>query len=265
MTATQSASSGRARRLIDLRKVDDRTVEGWLEDDCHHFGVTITHDRTRVIEVVMAAPRYPYTTCPGAAAPLRALIGAPLLGRSTDIGEWIDMRLQCTHVFDLAGLALAHAARGGDHRRYEAVVEDRPIESVSGGRPVFGAGWARLFQDGQRVLQWKIDGQIIVEPPAWAAQTLAAGFRRRIEALPPEPAEQASVLRRAILVSAGRSSPGGQAPLPHEHSLGAVCHTFRPLQRDLAEVIANSRRDWSASAEGMLEALTAPPNPKSTS
>ncbi len=119
--------AGRYRRLIDLRRQDDRTAVGWMEDDFHHFGVTVVHDGGVVVDVRAMAVRYPWTTCPGATEPLKALVGKPLVSRSSDIGGLIDMRVQCTHLFDLAGLVLAHAARGGDHRRYEVTVLDRAV------------------------------------------------------------------------------------------------------------------------------------------
>ena len=34
---------GRLRRRIDLRREGDGAAVGWLEDDFHHFGVTIEH------------------------------------------------------------------------------------------------------------------------------------------------------------------------------------------------------------------------------
>jgi len=80
--------------MIDLRIVDARRAVGWLEDDFHHFGVTIEHEGGRVVDVRMAAPRTPWSTCPGAAKPLQALLGKPLVARASDVGSLLDMRLQ---------------------------------------------------------------------------------------------------------------------------------------------------------------------------
>ncbi len=248
---------GRLRRLIDLTRRDERTVVGWLEDDFHHFGVTIVHDASHVVNVAMAAPRRPYTTCAGAGLPLRALIGAPLLARASDIGRWIDMRLQCTHVFDLAGLTLAHAWAGRAHRRYEATVEDREnlgSDPVEGRR--LGPGKAELLLNGARVLAWDLDGQVITGPAEWAGQSLTTGFRERTEAIEIGPAEHATVLRRAVMVAGGRTA---LPPLPRDRSRPAVCHTYQPGQREIAERMANSRRNWETSSEGMLSQVEETP------
>jgi len=80
------------RRLIDLHCTDDATVTAWLEDDFHHFGVTVIHDGKAIVDIHAAAPRYPWTTCPGALHELRALIGKPLVRRASDIGRLLQMR-----------------------------------------------------------------------------------------------------------------------------------------------------------------------------
>lgn len=244
---------GRERRLIDIRRHDDRTAVGWLEDDFHHFGVTIRHDGHHVTDLSVATPRHPYTTCAAVGAPLKALVGSPLLQRASDIGRYIDMRLQCTHVFDLAGLVLAHIANGRIHRRYEATVEDREIVRWEADlRRTLGPGSATLRQDGLPVLYWEIDQHAITGPDAWAGQSLKEGFRERTEATDVESAEHAMVLRRAIMIAGGRSTSRASFPLPGVRSVGALCHTFQPGQREKALWIEGSEKNWQASSDGML-------------
>ena len=202
----------------------------------------------------MFAPRHPYSTCPGAAAPLRDLIGAPLVKRASDIGQWIDMRVQCTHIFDLAGLALAHAAASRTHRRYQSTVDDREVVEVhSSGRRILGPGWAVLRQDEVEVLRWALDGHEITGPGIWAGQSLKQGFRAKTETLALEPAEHAMVLRRAIMVAGGRSADRDAVLLPRENAKPAVCHTYQPSQRPHAAWLANSVRDWSGFEDKLLK------------
>jgi hypothetical protein len=244
---------GRARRLIDLRRWDEQTAVGWLEDDFHHFGVTVVHQKGRVVDVAMAAPRYPYSTCPGSALALRRLIGAPLIRRSSDIGGLIDMRLQCTHVFDLAGLVMAHTAAGRVHRSYEVTVEDRDSVRPEGQqRRTLGPGSAVLRQDGKEVLTWNIDGDLITAPPEWAGQSVREGFRERTEAMEIEAAEHATILRRTILIAGGRGVEHAGRPLPRERNVPAVCHTFQPGQREHAQRMDNQVRNYEKSSAGML-------------
>src|SRR5690554_7663795 len=104
--------SGCFRRFINLQNKSGE-VTGHLEDDFHNFVIYLRHDCKRVISISAEVIRYPWSTCPGAVQPLQALVAKPLVSRASDIGKLIDMRTQCTHLFDLAGLMMAHAYKGG--------------------------------------------------------------------------------------------------------------------------------------------------------
>ena len=254
---------GQAHRAIDIHAPSADRVIAWLEDDFHHFGVRIVHDGELVTSVCMETPRHPYTTCASSGGPLRALVGAPLVQRASDIGRWIDMRQQCTHVFDLAGLALAHASAERTHRRYQTRVDDRRVVELSAsGRRSLGAGRAVLLQDGAEVLAWDIDRQAITGPADWAGQSLNKGFRARTETLDVELAEHATILRRAIMVAGGRSADRDAALLPRENNKPAVCHTYQPSQRPHAQWISDSVRDWSGGQEELLKYTDFPSRPK---
>jgi hypothetical protein len=254
---------GQAHRAIDIRTTSAEEVVAWLEDDFHHFSVTVRHDGEFVTDVSMLAPRHPYSTCPTAAEPIRELIGAPLVKRASDVGRWINMRMQCTHIFDLAGLALAHAAAGRTHRRYQTTIDDRSIVEVHpSGRRSLGAGRAVLLQDGIEVLVWDIEGHEITGPNEWAGQSLNKGFRGKTETLELESAEHATILRRAIMIAGGRSADRDSTLLPRENTKPAVCHTYQPAQRPIAEWIPSSVRDWSGMQDELLENIEALPESK---
>ena len=97
-------NAGEARRLIEISSREGGEINAWVKDDFHHFVLNIHHDGTRIRDVSSSSPRHPYSTCPSAGEQLQSLIGAPFTERATDIGKWLNMRLQCTHLFDLAGL-----------------------------------------------------------------------------------------------------------------------------------------------------------------
>jgi hypothetical protein len=249
---TQIRNAGRLRRLIELR-ADADSVIGWLEDDFHHFGVTLHHRDGRIADVSAVAIRAPWTTCAGAAIPLRALIGQPLVERASDIGRLIDMRLQCTHIFDLAGLAIAHAWHRRLARRYEAVVPDRGGVAQKTENPrKTDVVEATLTCDGALVQAWRIDEERIVGPENLAGRPLNRGFRAWTEALPVDEAEFAFVLRRAIFVSGGRGVDLDVLGTADETGLPFVCHSLQPAQRLQALRNHGNTHDYAAGSEGML-------------
>ncbi|QTH21135.1 DUF2889 domain-containing protein [Rhizorhabdus wittichii] len=251
---------GRLRRLIDLRREPDGAVVGWLEDDFHHFGVTIEHRDGVMTDVRAVAVRAPFTTCPAATLGLKGMIGHALAARSTEIGRMVSMRRQCTHMFDLAGLAMAHAAAGRAHRRYEALVEDREIAAwEQGHRRLLGAGAATLLRDGAPVLTWAIDRRAITGPADWAGQPLVEGFRERTEAMDIEAAEDATVLRRAVMVAAGRTLDPDLYPTARDRGQSGVCYTFLEENRDRGLRNFGSTLNYEASSEGMLSHLAERP------
>ncbi|NMF96348.1 DUF2889 domain-containing protein [Aromatoleum toluolicum] len=237
------------RRQIDLDAPDAQTVVGWLEDESHHFGLTLVHDGARVREVRMTSPRYPWTTCAEAGEPLQALVGQPLVARASQLGTLVDMRLQCTHLFDLASLMVAHAHAGRGHRRYHGTVE--PLAAVVPGAPD-GAQRATLQCDGAVVLQWDLHDDRIMAPDAHAGRTIYHGFREWTESLDAEEAEQALVLRRVAFVSNGRRITIEHLGSAAELGQAAVCHSFQPAQREHAIPIPNSRRRYDTTPGDML-------------
>jgi hypothetical protein len=246
---------GRLRRLIDLSNADEGRAVGWVEDDFHHFGVTVEHDGAVVTAVRVDPVRYPWATCAQVGAPLQELVGKPLVARASDIGTLIEMRAQCTHVFDLTGLVLAQIRRAEPQRRYEVLVDDLEILRWEDGRPTFGATHARLKLDGACVMQWQIDRNRIVGPPQFAGQALDTGFRAWTEAMDLPAAEYATILRRAILVAGGRAIDHDLVPSAGAMNQPALCYSFQPQRREQALRMVGSTRNYEASAQGMLGSL----------
>lgn len=219
--------SGPFRRAIALRRKCSTVSFGWLEDDFHHFGVRITHTGNVITHVHAVTRRAPWSTCPAAEVALRDMEAQELRERASDIGRMIDMRRQCTHMFDLAGLVMAFAWRGDHARDYLAEVPVRPLAYRDGLPFNIGFATATLLRDGISSLTWHIEGSRIVETGGEPGPSLNRGFREWTEKMPVAEAEQAFVLRRAVMVAAGRGmdldrfDTASQAPLP------PVCHTFR--------------------------------------
>lgn len=241
-----------ARRAIDLRTTDD-VVVAWLEDDFHHFGIEMRHDGEKVIGVEGQAARFPRDTCPGAVGILQEVVGMPLDKRATALGQYTNMRLHCTHMYDLLGLAIAHAASDREHRRYEAIVPDRePFSIVDMASAVGGSTRPELYRDGERVMTWEVEGNMITGPAPYAGISMGRGFRQWTETLHPEEAEAAHVLRRATLIALGRLVHLQDLPAEGVKGTAGVCHSFQPeVARRSAHVIG-STRDYSNDPQGLL-------------
>ena len=230
-----SYGSGIYRRRITLEADGDRVV-GELEDDFHHFRATLRHDGARITSARGEALRMPWTTCAGAMAPLEALEGMPLTRSLLAVAKYTNPRMQCTHTFDAATLAVAHAARLAEdpsaslHRRYSVDLPDR----------VGGRTCAELRRDGELVLRWELDKTLIEAPEAFAGRSLSGGSfaswsEQRFAA---DEAEAAQVMRRACVISMGRIYAFDRIPHASLFAVasGGACHTFRP------EVIAGADR-----------------------
>ena len=241
-----------ARRAIDLQSSGDSVV-AWLEDDFHHFGIEMRHDGNKVVAVEGHAERFPRDTCPGALGILQEVVGMALNARSTALGQHTNMRMHCTHLYDLLGLAIAHAASGREHRRYEAVVPDRePVDPAVEDSPRAGCTRPELYRDGDLVMAWQVEGDHVTGPADYAGISLGRGFRQWTETLGLDEAEAAHVLRRATLIALGRLIDLQALPPEAAKWTEGACHSFQPEVARHSSLTKASTRDYSGNPEDML-------------
>jgi hypothetical protein len=232
------------RRRTALHVPADGVVVCDLEDDFHHFVVTVRHDGTSLVDVDCTSLRWPWSTCPGAAASLRALAGMPLSDRFTAAAAWADPKQSCTHQFDAACHAITHAASGRETRQYDLEVPRRGDD---------GRTRVRCWVDSELRLAWQLNWDGIVEPvPPFDAAPWRGGFMRWADAtLAPDDAECAIALRRASDIGMGRAMDLDGVPradlLPA--SMTGVCHTMQPHVVGNATRHVGSIRDFSAEPE----------------
>ncbi|HZO09190.1 MAG TPA: DUF2889 domain-containing protein, partial [Myxococcota bacterium] len=217
-----------------------------MEDDFHRFRVTLAHDGARVTQVRAEAFRYPWSECPGATAPLRALEGMPLSARPLAASKHADPRANCTHLFDIAALAVAHAAAKRERRRYEIEIPDRRE----------GRTRARLARDGEPLLDWELEGTDVVSPPPFTGRTLRGGSfllwaERSLDA---DAAEAAIALRRACFISVGRARD-----LDAAHDAGVYlswapgsCHTMTDGVAQRALRVRGATLEFTSRADLLL-------------
>jgi hypothetical protein len=232
-----------------LVAIDAQTVRGDMEDDFHRFGVTMRHDGRTVIDVEGDGTRYPWTTCPSATEPLRKLAGAPLSTQLSVLGEYAPARLNCTHLFDLAGLAVTHAARGSPGTRtYEVEIPDRDGAHTE----------PALWRDGELLFRWSIAGRKITGPPPFVDVSLRGNFIAWAEdSLDADTAEAASILRRACDISFGRIMDLDvfeTADMLGDQVRG-TCHSFQPERMGQAVRVKGQTRDFTDNPDALLSDL----------
>lgn len=212
-------------------------VRASVEDDFHHFIVEIEHRDGVIIDVKTQAPRYPWTTCPEAGR----LLADKLCGLDLDAAAALpDPLSHCTHLYDLALIAAAHAT------------EVRPTTfSAFVGDAVDGRRTTELRRDGAIVLDWPLEGDVIAGASALAGRNLRQ-MRDWLPAEPPEIQEAARILRRTIFIAGGRGLPLDDLGDATFGRMGA-CFTFHPERASSARRMRGSVRDFTYSGRAPLE------------
>jgi hypothetical protein len=233
------------RRRIRLTSPEPGLVVSTLEDDFHLFIVTLRHDGSQVTEASAESRRWPWSTCPDAAAALHGLAGMPLSRRFTAAGTWTDPKANCTHQFDAACHAITHAAWARETRVYDVEVPRRDMET--------GATRVRLWVDGTLRLTWNLTWTGIVDPaPELAGAPWRGGFMRWADAsLPEDDAECAIALRRASDIGMGRGMDLDAVPVASDlpSSMTGICYTMHPSVAPVAFRHVGSIRDFARMPE----------------
>lgn len=239
-------SSDCYRRAILCRSVTPEAVVADLEDDFHHFRVTLGHASGIVTDISCESVRWPWTTCPEAATNLGALVGAPIGGRFTGASKVADPRANCTHQFDCAAHAMMHAGRDTPTRRYDVEV---PRRDENGNTTV------RLWVDGKHALTWRIRGSHLVDPAPPFDRSPQRGFMAWADhELDPEEAEAAIVLRRGSTIGMGRGWPFDDHSSAGEVEIATsgVCYTMTPGRAQNALRVRGMIRDFADDPDALL-------------
>ncbi|MDE2596820.1 MAG: DUF2889 domain-containing protein [Sphingomonadales bacterium] len=213
------------------------SISALLEDDLHCMRVTLHHDGAAIIAVEGETLRAPWTTCPGA----HRVLEDSFLGASLDhAAAKAVKRHNCTHLYDLAVLAAAHA-RDAEPTVYDVCASD----------PVAGFSRQQLRRNGLIVLAWETQDDILL-PPATAAGHHLLALRDWIATLGDAEREHARILQWASLVAHGRWMPEADQSDPNR--MAGSCHTFQPGQIEQTEWIAR-RIDFSRGGREPLDSL----------
>lgn len=225
--------TGAFRRAI-LVEVGQASIEARLEDDFHRFDVRLTHDGRTVTAVEGQGERFPWATCQEAPSALNALVGAPVAADPTALFRHTEPRAQCTHLFELAALALAQWRHGCGRRLFEAEVSD----------PQGEARRVRLWRDGEQIAEWRLAGERIAAPAAYAGRGAGDFPSRGLAALPPDEAEALLILRRVIQTARARQMNVDAFPTAAAMGRPPYCYSLQPVNAVRAARRTGQTRDW---------------------
>lgn len=235
---------GLYRRRIGIVTAPGR-AQADLEDDPHRHRVSIEHDGVHVTAVHGETLRTPWTLCRGAVDVLDRLTGMALSPDPQAVYRHADGRQQCTHLFDLAGLAISHAARGIAQRQYDVEVPCMDTRSPRA---------ARLSVDGCERLAWTLHRTVIYEPESFAGQdirTMMPWVKQHVTDR--DEFEAVIVLRRAVFTSGNRMYDMDRMTTAAAtgHVSGA-CHVFQHGVADHALRVKGSTLDFGARPQALL-------------
>ena len=202
-------------REITLR-ASDRRVDAEVADNVHHFVIAVHHDGTQVTAVKGNAVRIPWITCPGAIGQLSLLTGMSVAAGARVA---VDQTQQCTHMLDLARVAIAQIPRGGT-RRYRADIHyDAQREVVV----------ARLERDREIAIEWALKEGVVVSPGIFFGHDThgRSVWSDEVKA-DPDLVEAGLILRRAVYIFRSRRFSTPRSSAADTPGMEGVCYSFQP-------------------------------------
>ena len=242
--------TGIFRRRIHLR-ADNNAVAVELEDGNHGFRIVLRHDGEQVSGIDMDALRHPFNTCPEALGPLQRIVGHRLDSAAQTLRDRLVPGDNCTHLFDMAALAVSHAGCSGTELDYDMAVEDEVT-----GDETARAARVEISCNGRSVHAWQVRAHHIVAPPALAGLPMMRGFHawasRHFNA---SELEAAIALQRAYFVAQSRRhsfDPPAANPAIGDGMPQGSCYSYNHGAVERAVRSTNTVRDFTNTPEKLL-------------
>lgn len=237
--------NGIFRRRIRLR-ADGALVAVELEDGNHGFRLRLGHDGRAVTAIEADAIRHPFGTCAEAVQPLAHIVGHRLADGVKVLRDRLVPGDQCTHLFDMAMLAAAHAGRGNRQFVYDMAIHDETEAPAL----------AEIRRDGEPVHAWTVRAREIASPKELAGRPLMRGFHAwASQAFTGDTLEAASALQRAYFVAQSRrytfdpphDNPGTADGMPQ-----GSCYSYNAGMVERAFRSGGTVRDFTHAADQLL-------------
>jgi Protein of unknown function (DUF2889) len=226
--------SGFRRRILIEPGPGRVTAE--LEDDWHRMAVSLLHCEGIILDVAADMKRWPWSSCPGALERLSDTFTGVAL---KDVARRGEKTANCTHLYDLAVFAAAHA-HDSDVATYDVHVFD----------PVDGISHAELRRGGVMLLEWILADHRFTMPLCLAGRRLTE-IGDWIATLDPSMREAARVLRWTAIMAFGRTMDIPDGSSAAQFPTGA-CYTFQPDKAATAIRLPGAWVDFSDSSAGPM-------------
>ncbi len=247
--------TGIFRRRIHLR-ADGNTVAVELEDGNHGFRIVLRHDGEQVSGIDVDAVRHPFNTCPEAVGPLQRIVGQRLDISAQALRDRLVPGDNCTHMFDMAALAIAHAGCSGTELEYDMAVEDEVSTDEAAGDERERASSVSIACNGRSVHAWQVRAHHIVAPSTLAGMPMMRGFHAwASRQFAGAELEAATALQRAYFVAQSRrfnfdppaANPGIGDGMPQ-----GSCYSYNHGAVERAVRSTNTVRDFTKAPEKLL-------------
>ena len=230
---------GATRRRVRLWN-DNGGVSAILSDIFHEMHCHIAHDGVNITGVEGTMLRVPTSSCAGAVAPLRELIGTPLRVSPREIYRGGRILQHCTHLFDLVVLAIGHASRGEcGERLFDAIVPDT-LDAVFE---------AEINLDGALVHRWTIEQGVIQAPAILYGKSLFKGFSTWSSKLfDGSEWDAAMILARTCMIAGGRAyltDVWKGEPIARNNTIIGACYSYAPERLQEGVFLGDNVRDFS--------------------
>jgi len=224
-------------------------VRAEMEDCLHGMRCSVHHADGVITDIQSEMLRVPISTCGGAVQPIRALVGQRVDLDERELGQIAGPRRNCTHLLDLALLAIAHIRRGAGVRQYDVAITDETEQGTI----------ASVRLDNALVHEWRIAKGAFVEPGRWAGQPVLQGFAKWAgAAYRGDELEAARVLQKGYFVACARFYDVGALdgkPSAGEKAMLGSCHSYSPGVVEHAVRNHKTVRDFTHREEALLRFL----------
>lgn len=221
-------------------------VEVELEDCSHAMRLRLQHDNRSIIDIAARVHRAPVSSCQHAPEILNEFVGLPLASNLDSYRQKTAPNAHCTHLYDMALLAVAHCQATQCSRQIDVTVHDEQQGVID----------ASIFLDGKLVHQWLIENNKITYPTMAAGQPVFKGFVAWAkQQFSGDHLSCALALQRGLMVAGARRwdmhSIAGHSAATFGPGDG-VCYSYSDGREQYAVRSENPTRDFTETPEQLL-------------